>query len=87
MTTIDYLQIEGLVPNTCVPYVGFAQTCTYSCSEDTHEQMSRYYCKEGSLKVMTWISEIKQELKKNGPLLMGLMIYEDFLNYESGIYT
>ena len=23
---------------------------------------------------------------KNGPMLMGLSIYEDFMNYESGIY-
>lgn len=27
-----------------------------------------------------------RELKKNGPMMMGLMIMEDFLNYESGIY-
>ncbi len=35
---------------------------------------------------MTSHKEIRSELKKNGPLMMGLMIYEDFLNYESGIY-
>ncbi len=35
---------------------------------------------------MTSQWEIKNELRKNGPLMMGLMIFEDFLNYESGIY-
>jgi hypothetical protein len=36
---------------------------------------------------MTTDDEIKTELRRNGPLMMGLMLYEDFLNYESGIYT
>ena len=32
-------------------------------------------------------TEIKAELRENGPLMMGLIIYEDFLNYESGVYV
>jgi Papain family cysteine protease len=35
---------------------------------------------------MTSDEEIKTELRQNGPLMMGLMLFEDFLNYESGIY-
>ena len=30
--------------------------------------------------------EIKRELYYGGPMLMGLQIWEDFLNYESGVY-
>ena len=60
---------------------------TIKSTQENHEQMERYYCTEGSLKIMTVLNDIKVELKTNGPLMMGLMIYEDFLNYESGIYT
>ena len=48
--------------------------------------MERYYCKEHSLKIFTTHDELKAELRLNGPIMVGLMIYEDFLNYESGIY-
>lgn len=85
MTTIDYLQVEGLVSRECVPYAGVAQQCSYRCAEASIP-MQRHYCKLGSLKVMTAIEEIQQELRDNGPLMMGLMIFEDFLSYESGIY-
>jgi hypothetical protein len=37
------------------------------------------------MKVVTGWDEIINELK-NGPMMVGLMIYEDFLNYESGVY-
>jgi cathepsin B len=40
----------------------------------------------GSLKVVTKTDEIKKELKENGPMMMGLRIYEDFMSYASGIY-
>lgn len=49
--------------------------------------MERYYCKVGSMKIMTDLNDIKADLRQNGPIMLGLMIYEDFLNYESGIYT
>jgi len=29
---------------------------------------------------------IKKELVENGPMMMGLEIYEDFMNYQSGVY-
>jgi len=85
VTTIDYLEMEGLVSNKCVAYAGKPQACTYTC-DDHHADSSRYYCKKNSLKIFTSNHEIQRELVTNGPLMMGLMIYEDFLNYESGIY-
>jgi cathepsin B len=36
--------------------------------------------------VLTTAEEIKRELRENGPMMMGLEIYEDFMNYKSGIY-
>lgn len=85
MTTIDYLQIEGLVSRECQPYTGKDRQCHYRCDNPV-EEWRKYYCEIGSLKVLTTHDEIKADLRKNGPLMMGLRIYEDFLNYESGIY-
>jgi C1A family cysteine protease len=85
MTTIDYLQIEGLVSRECQPYKGFADDCLYTCTtpEVAH---NKYFCEIGSLKVMTHLEEIKKDLKENGPMMMGLRIYEDFMSYYKGIY-
>lgn len=35
---------------------------------------------------MTTHDEIKKDLMDNGPLMLGLQIFEDFMNYEEGIY-
>lgn len=29
---------------------------------------------------------IKRELMENGPMMVGLTVYEDFMNYEKGVY-
>lgn len=84
INTIDYLQIEGLVSDQCVPYASRPSRCDYRCSGIGTPE--RYYCKKHSMKALTTNEEIMSELELNGPMMMGLMIYEDFLNYESGIY-
>ena len=38
------------------------------------------------MKIETTHDGIKRELVQNGPMMMGLQIYEDFMNYGSGIY-
>ncbi len=86
MTTIDYLQIEGLVSNKCVPYAQQMNSCTYRCN-DPAIPIERYYCEIGSFKVMTTHREIINDLIKNGPMMMGLMIFEDFMSYSEGIYV
>ena len=35
MTTIDYLQTDVLVSSDCEPYKGFADNCTYQCSNSS----------------------------------------------------
>ena len=48
--------------------------------------MQRFYCRQRSLKIVFTHDDIKKELRENGPLMVGLEIFEDFLNYEEGIY-
>lgn len=35
MTSIDYLQIEGLISNQCTAYKGAVGTCSYACDDHT----------------------------------------------------
>ena len=84
--TIDYLQPAGLVPKDCVAYKEKVGMCSYRCDNGESTGNSRYYCKVGSMTVATTHEEIMTELVNNGPMMVGLMIYEDFMNYEAGIY-
>lgn len=74
------------MPESCVPYEEASQICSYRCKDGGKTPYDKYYCKPGSLAFAVSYDEIKRELIKNGPMLMGLQIYEDFMNYESGIY-
>ena len=85
MTTIDYLMTEGAVPKDCIPYAEARDICTYRCY-DGITKYDKYYCKPGSMYIATTHDQIKRELVENGPMMMGLQIYEDFMNYEEGVY-
>ena len=61
MTTIDYLQVDGLVSRECKPYLGVPKRCNYKC-DDPAIEFQRYYCSIGSLKVMTKHQEIIDDL-------------------------
>jgi cathepsin B len=60
--------------------------CSYRCDNGTVDNYKKHFCKVGSLHIATRRHEIMKELVINGPMMMGLIIYEDFMNYESGIY-
>jgi len=49
-------------------------------------EYDKYYCKEGSLVIATNYDQMKYNLIAKGPMMVGLMMYEDFMSYESGIY-
>ena len=82
ITSIDYLMVEGAVSNQCVPYEETAYECTFRCTDGGETAYDKYYCKPGTIAIAVTQEEIKKELIENGPLLMGLQIFEDFMNYE-----
>jgi hypothetical protein len=84
--TIDYLQTEGVVPSDCIAYKEDLGLCSYRCDNGESTGSDRYYCKIGSMVIATTHKEIMTELYHNGPMMVGLMIYEDFMNYADGIY-
>ena len=88
MTSLDYLQIEGAVSNTCVPYEFERGSCSYRCADPkSHETYDKYYCSMGSLRILTTYEDIKREISTNGPMMFGLEIYEDFMSYSEGVYV
>lgn len=86
INSVDYLMVEGAVSSECMPYKETQGMCTYRCSDGGKTAYDKYYCKPRSITIAVNHEEIKRELVQNGPMLMGLQIYEDFMNYESGIY-
>jgi hypothetical protein len=38
------------------------------------------------MKIITGAENIKEEIRMNGPVIVGFSIFEDFVNYKSGIY-
>lgn len=86
LTSIDYLMVEGAVSEDCAPYTEEQWMCSYRCGDGGRTEYEKYYCKPGTLEIAVTHEEIMRELVNNGPMLMGLQIYEDFMNYESGIY-
>jgi len=75
-----------LVTSDCYSYQGVAGECRYTCDSDSTAGYGKYYCELGSLKVLTNHEDIKKELKANGPMMMGLRVYEDFMSYARGVY-
>jgi cathepsin B len=86
LPAIDYLQMEGVVTNECHPYKGESQYCTYRCSDGGIDKYQKHFCRVGSMHFAWRRDDIKEELYRNGPMMMGLTIYEDFMNYGGGVY-
>jgi cathepsin B len=85
VTSIDFLESEGVTSEECMPYQDGDSKCNFKCINST-STYTKYYCKPGSLNIATNPSEIQREIMNNGPVMVGLSVYEDFLSYESGIY-
>jgi len=82
-----YLTNTGIVTDTCDPYTsssGTSPKCLTSCSDG--ESWSKYKCQAGSVVQATTPAQIKSEVSANGPMETGFIVYEDFMNYESGVY-
>ena len=86
VNTVDYLQTEGVASEKCMPYQDIDTSCSFNCI-NPEETYTKYYCKTGSLKIFSNYEEIQRELFTNGPMMVGLSVYEDFTHYESGIYS
>lgn len=85
MNALDYLMSDGVISEECNTYKEKTGKCSYKC-EGNGVTYKKHYCKPGSLKVMIHTDNIKRELMKHGPLMIGLTVYEDLINYYDGDY-
>ncbi|UYV81725.1 CTSC [Cordylochernes scorpioides] len=86
LTAGKYAQDYGIVEESCYPYRGYVQdSCkplNASCPRHyvvDYGYIGGYYgaCNEDLIKI---------QLVKNGPVAVGIMVYQDLLSYSGGIY-
>jgi len=83
---------DGVVSYDCFPYDGKADASS-TCSDIKSKKcpgsgkFSSYSVKKGSVVNPTSVSAIKEEIYKNGPVEAAFEVYQDFMNYQSGIYV
>jgi len=96
-TAWSWVQSTGLVTGTCYPYsiptcppqqqpcLNFVDTppCLSSCN-DTETWTA--YTLTSSYNVNADVGSIQQEMFSNGPVEACFTVYDDFVNYKSGVY-
>jgi cathepsin B len=74
---------------SCYPYVcgdyGYETMCPTECIDPTLP-FAHFQCAKHSESYPVKVNDIKKEIFNNGPVESGMLVYADFLNYESGIY-
>jgi cathepsin B len=84
----SYLTKTGVVSETCEPYLsgdGSTQQCAKKCAAE-EEEFHKFKCTSGSVVEAKGVDQIKAEIAQNGPVETGFTVYEDFMNYKSGVY-
>lgn len=78
----SYIQRRGLYPEECVPFAGGKQAaCKTECKEDQKLKALSHCLLGGDEK------EMKREIFNRGPVVAPIYVHDDFLVYESGIYS
>jgi len=96
-----YAMDSGLVTNACIPYnqtiptcppdqqpcLNFVPTppCPSGCSNGDSWNSDLHYAASG-YSVGATVAQIQTEMLTNGPVQAVFSVYEDFLNYTSGVY-
>ena len=84
-----YLSSEGLVTDSCLPYSagnGTVDKCNaYQCAADSSGTYTKHKCTETS-NMLGDTNAIKNGVMQVGSAETGFYVYQDFLQYKSGIY-
>ncbi len=84
----SYLTTTGAVTDDCLPYSsgdGSVPKCPKTCV-DSSVQYKKYKCAKGSVIEAKGVAQIQAAIQASGPLETGFTVYEDFMNYQSGVY-
>jgi cathepsin B len=69
-----------------MPFQDEDTSCSFKCI-NPDKAYTKYYCKPGSLRILTTYEEIQREVFEKGPVMVGLTVYEDFTSYKNGTYS
>ncbi len=81
---LNYVAKNGLVPESCFPYLARATTCPTKC-KDASDWAQAHVCKCNT-RVFCQGPDAMKTCIQTGPVTAGLWVYRDFVNYKSGIY-
>ena len=87
-----YYETEGVVSEKCFPFVSGDLSEFPECPNevkqcsDESEKFIKYKAIADSSEALETADVIKKEIMKNGPVQAGMMLFESFKYYESGIY-
>jgi cathepsin B len=86
-----FLVNTGTTTFSCVPYTaqnGTVEACPSTCVDGSPIKM--YKAKNsyavGGMFSFGRVTKIQNEIMKNGPVQTGFEVYQDFINYKSGVY-
>lgn len=92
-----FMNNTGIPTDTCQPetssFNGLENTCDiFSCTDGSGDSVTYYHSGEAcggydnnGISILT-VSKIKYEMMTNGPVELAFSVYEDFMNYGSGVY-
>ncbi len=81
-----YLADYGVVEESCWPYssgAGDVEPCRNTCKDESKPWV-KYYAADWV--ILSGINDFRDEIVANGPINSQFMVYDDFMNYKSGIY-
>jgi C1A family cysteine protease len=90
VTASNYIKVKGLPLESCYPYMDAQGDCSNACSDwpaNAHKIDDYFYVLQYGTPPRTSVEDIKNALFMHGPLLSTMVVYSDFVDYQSGIYS
>jgi hypothetical protein len=79
------LIISKIVSESCLAYKAENGTCLPQCDDGSSISSTQTYSSTSCYRLST-VLDIQRDIIANGPVQTGMNIYNDFSNYENGIY-
>jgi hypothetical protein len=83
---LDYIQSNGIASEASFPYQGTQLACPANLPESI-VKISGYHSVAVVSDLTSMIASIKAEIYNNGPVMVYVTVYPDFVSYTSGVYT
>lgn len=80
----SFMSIFGVADEACKPYHAVNQSCTQTCDDGSKPTL--YYAAGGQQFSASDLESAMYEIMTNGPIETAFSVYEDFEEYEGGIY-